>query len=109
MTLEALFARAAQGQAFLLLAGGGVALGALLQLAGALHRVWRMAGLAADVLWVLGAAALVLYTVFQAGTGLRLYALLGLLTGLALYRAGVQPLVSAAARRMQKLFPPRQE
>lgn len=109
MTLEVLFARAAQGQAFLLLAAGGAALGGLLQLAGLLHRVWRPAGMAADVLCALGAALLLLWAAFVTGSGLRAYAVLGLLVGLALYRAGVQPMVRGAARMAQKLFVRRQE
>lgn len=109
MTLEVLFARAAQGQVFLMLAAGGAALGALLQLAGLLHRRWRAAGMAADGLCVLAGTALVLLAVFRAGSGLRAYGLLGLLTGIALYRAGVQGLLEVLCRLVQKLFRTRQE
>lgn len=109
MTLEVLFARAAQGRAFLLLAAGGALLGGLLQAAGLLHRAWRVAGLAADALCVLTAAGLVLWAAFVTGSGLRAYALLGLLVGLTLYRAGVQPLAAGAVRLVQKLFRKRQE
>lgn len=108
-TLELLFARAAQGEAFLLLTAGGAAAGMLLQLAGAMHRVSRAAGMAADVVCALACAALLMLGVYRTGDGLRGYALLGLLTGLALYRAGVQPLTEGAARRLQKLFRRRQE
>lgn len=104
MTLEMLFARAAQGRAFLLLTAGGVLLGLLMQGAGLLHRLWKPAGMAADVLWALAAAGLTLYAAFLAGSGLRAYALLGLCVGLALYRAGLLPLLCGAGRLLQKLF-----
>lgn len=109
MTLEVLFARAAQGQAFLLLAAGGAALGGMLQLAGLLHRLWRPAGMAADVLCALAAGCMLLGAAFVTGSGLRAYALLGLLVGLALYGAGVRPVVCGTARLVQKLFIKRQE
>ena len=101
MTLEVLFARAAQGQAFLLLAAGGAVLGGMLHLAGWLHRVWRLLGMTADVLCALAAALLLLGAAFVTGSGLRAYALLGLLVGLALYRAGVQPVLCRAVRLMR--------
>lgn len=106
MTLELLFARAAQGRVFLLLTAGGAALGLLLQLAGLLHRWNRFAGMAADALWAFSAGALVLLTALYTGTGLRMYGLLGLLIGLALYRAGVYPLVRGLAGLVQKMFSP---
>ncbi|MBQ7849329.1 MAG: hypothetical protein IJ343_06350 [Clostridia bacterium] len=108
-TLELLFARAAQGDIFLLLAAGGAAVGLLLQLAGLLHRVCRPAGMAADVLCALIPAAMLLYAAFRSGDGLRGYALLGLFTGVLLYRTGVQPVTEQAARMLQKLFRRRQE
>lgn len=108
-TLELLFARAAQGETFLLLAAGGAAAGLLLQLAGLLHRLSRAAGMAADAACVLVCAGLLMLAVFRSGDGLRGYALLGLLTGILLYRAGVQPLTEWAAQGLQKLFRRRQE
>ncbi len=91
MTLEVLFARTEQVRAFLLLAAGGAVLGALIQLAGWLHRGWRMAGLAVDALCATAAGAMLLGVAFVTGTGLRAYALLGMVTGLTLYWLGVQP------------------
>ena len=96
MTLEVLFARAEQGRAFLLLAAGGALLGALLHAAGWLHRAWKPAGMAADVLCAMTAGVMLLGGAFLTGSGLRAYAVLGLLVGTALYRAGVQPVVEAA-------------
>lgn len=109
MTLELLFARAAQGHTFLLLAAGGAALGLLLQLSGALQRVCRPLGMALDALCALGAGGLVWWTALETGSGLRGYAALGLLTGLTLYASGIGPLVTGMGRRLQKLFRPRQE
>lgn len=109
MTLEVLFARAAQGQAFLLLAAAGVALGVLLHFAGLLHRACRPLGMAADVLCALAAAGMVLLVALSSGSGLRAYALLGLCVGLALERAGLHPLMEGAVRLAQKLFRKRQE
>lgn len=108
-TLELLFARAAQGQAFLLLTGCGAALGLLLQLADGLRRISRPAGTAGELLCALTGAGALLLAAFRTGEGLRGYALLGLLTGLTLYRWGVQPLTRYAARGLQKLFRRRQE
>lgn len=107
-TLEVLFARAAQGRTFLLMAAGGAALGLALQAAGLLHRRSRTAGAAADILCAVLGAALLLKSV-QVGGGLRGYALLGVVLGLLLYRAGVQPLIAGLLRAAKKLFPRRQE
>lgn len=104
MTLEVLFARAAQGQAFLLLLAGGVALGLLLQLAGFAHRWNRAAGMAADVLCAAALMALVLLTALATGTGLRLYGLLGLCIGLLLYAAGIGPVVEKMMGFLRKSF-----
>lgn len=107
-TLELLFARAAQGRTFLLMAAGGAALGVVLQAANWLNLRNRAAGIAADVLLALLASALLLLSV-GAGGGLRGYALLGVLLGLMLYRAGVAPLAAGAFRVIKKLFAHRQE
>ena len=108
-TLEVLFARAAQGRSFLWMTVGGLLLGALLTLAGRLQRRHAWLGRALDALTALLAAGMALAAAFLAGEGLRLYALLGLLLGGALWRAGVQPLIDAAVGAMQKLFRNRQE
>ncbi len=107
--LEALFAREAQGRIFLLLLAGGLLLGAMLTLAGWLNRRCRPLGMAADVACALLAAGMALSAAFLAGDGLRLYALLGLLLGVALQRAGIQPLADALTATVQKLFCKRQE
>lgn len=104
MTLEVLFARAAQGRVFLLMTAGGVLLGALAQLSGWLRR-WRpLAGAAGDLFCAASLLALLLYAAFAAGTGLRLYALLGLCIGLAIYFSGVGRMASWALSGLQKRF-----
>ena len=105
-TLEVLFAQAEQQRVFLLMAAGGVGMALLLQVAGWLHRASRPAGLTADALCGIAGMALALYAGVVAGGGLRSYAALGLLTGLALYRAGLQSLAEALLRLTQKLFKP---
>lgn len=104
MTLEVLFARTAQVQAFLLLTAAGMALGAAVHLAGWLHGNWRLAGMLADVLSAAGATAAAAYVAFLTGSGLRLYGLLGLCMGAALYTFGAGPVVSALARLAGKVF-----
>ena len=95
--LETLFARAAQGRVFLLMLPCGLLLGALLTLSGRLQKGEkgqnRPLGLLLDALCALAAAALMLLAACLAGEGLRLYAPLGLLVGVMLYRNGVQPLL----------------
>lgn len=107
--LETLFARAAQGQVFLLVTAGGVLLGLLLTGAGALYRLSRPFGMAADVLCALLMGAMLLGAAFLAGDGLRLYALLGLVIGILLWRTGLCPLAMGLFGALQKLFRPRQE
>ena len=107
--LEVLFARAGQGRCFLLLTAGGLLLGAAATLAGRLYRRGRLWGMAADGMTALLGAAMLLAALFLSGEGLRLYALLGLLLGAALWRSGVQPLLDALTGGLQKLFRRRQE
>lgn len=105
MTLELLFAKAAQGRTFLLMAALGALLALCVQLCGCLHRLCRPAGLAADLFTALGAAAGMAQILQSSGAGLRLYALLGLCIGAALYAAGLAP---AVGWFMQKLTEARQ-
>ena len=108
-TLEMLFARAVQGRIFLWMTAGGLLLGALLTLSGRLQGRRALPGIALDVIAAVLAAAMALGAAFLSGDGLRLYALLGLLLGGALWRAGVQPLLDGLAALMKKLFRHRQE
>lgn len=105
MTLEVLFARSMQVQAFLLLTAAGVALGAAMHLAGWLHRRQRLLGMLADLLSAAGATAAAVYTALLTGSGLRLYGLLGLCTGAALYAWGVGPVIRKMADLAAKTFP----
>ena len=93
MTLEALFSQAAQGRTFLLLTLCGAAAALLIQLAGFLHRLNRLTGMAADLLCVLCLTAALARILLESGSGLRLYGLLGLCIGAALYTAGLAPAV----------------
>ena len=98
MILENLFAQAAQGRTFLLMCLCGLILGALLQLSRAL-RGWKpwLAGIA-DALTALLLGGMALGVLLQSGGGLRGYALLGLLVGAAIYRAGLSRIVHALGR-----------
>ena len=107
-TLEALFTQAAQRRAFLLMLVCGVLLAALVSGIGQLHRVSRIAGLAADALCTALLTAALGQVVLWTG-GLRLYALLGLCIGGTLAVAGATPILHFFRRRMQKNFGPRQE
>ena len=107
--LETLFAQASQGRVFLLVTAGGVLLGLLVTAAGGLYRLWRPAGMAADALCAVLAAAMLMGAAFLAGDGLRGYALLGLMIGVLLFRTGLCPLAAGIWRGVQKLFPSRQE
>lgn len=102
MTLEVLFAQAAQGRTFLLMLLLGAALALLVHLCGFLHRVSRWLGMAADLLCALGLAAALGWILLHSGEGLRLYGLLGGCVGAALYAAGIAPIVGWIGRRLTK-------
>lgn len=99
MTLEVLFAKAAQGRTFLLMVLCGALLALGLQLAGFLHQKNSLPGMAADVLCVLGVTLLMCRVLLASGDGLRLYGLLGLCIGGAVYAAGIAPAVGWVIRR----------
>lgn len=103
MTLEVLFSQAGQGRTFLLMVLCGAALALCVQLAGFLHR-WKPAlGMAADLLCALGLALALGQILLQSGEGLRLYGLLGLCIGAALYAAGLAPALRWAAQGLQRI------
>ena len=102
MTLEVLFAQAAQGRTFLLLVVCGMAAGLGVQLAGVLHRRNRFLGMAADLLCAFLLAAVLGQILLISGEGLRLYGLLGLCIGGALYGAGIGPMVRRIAARLDR-------
>lgn len=99
MTLEVLFAQAAQGRIFLALVLCGAALGLGVQLAGLFHRRSPRLGMAADLLCVAALAAALARLLLESGGGLRLYGLLGLCIGGALYAGGAAPAVRWIAGR----------
>jgi len=100
MTLEVLFAQAAQGRTFLLMVLCGAALALGVQLAGCVHRWKPWLGMAADLLCAVGLALALGQIILRSGEGLRLYGLLGLCIGAALYAAGIAPVVNWLQRRL---------
>lgn len=102
MTLEVLFAQAAQGRTFLLMVLCGAALALGVQLAGFLHRASRLLGMAGDLLCAAGLALALGQILLRSGEGLRLYGLLGLCIGAAIYAAGIGPAVGWLGRRITK-------
>lgn len=104
MTLEVLFARAAQSAAFLKLCACGLMVGAALQCSGWLHGRRQWLGNVWDAVWVtlllIGVFAIMLFS----GEGVRLYALVGLALGAAIYGMGVRVVVSALAKHLGALF-----
>ena len=93
MTLEVLFAAAGQRRTFLLMGLLGAALALLVHLGGSLHRVSRPLGMTADLLTAVGFVLAAAWIILGSGEGLRLYGLLGLCIGGALYAAGMAPSV----------------
>lgn len=106
MTLEVLFAKAAQGRTFLLMVLLGALLALGIQLAGLLHRRRPLLGMAADVLCAVGLALALCRVLLQSGEGLRLYGLLGLCIGGVVYTAGIAPAVGWVERRINRPHPP---
>lgn len=109
MILENLFARAAQGQAFLWLMVCGLLLGLLLHLSAAVHRGHPWLGLLCDLIFALCAGSMALMVLLRFGGGLRAYGLLGVLVGLLLYFAGLSRLLEGAARRFSRLMARREK
>lgn len=103
MTLEVLFAQQEQAATFLRM----VLLGAAFALCFTISGVWRRKRAlsdAADVMaamLLMGAALLVL---LHSGEGMRLYALLGLLLGAALYEAGLRRILIWMGKQLKKIF-----
>lgn len=101
MTLEVLFAEQGQAACFLQMVLCGFTGAALLSLGGlwakrrCLQCLW-------DVLLVAVMTLAVAVVLLQGGEGLRLYALLGLLLGAALYEAGIHPLLRRVAGLLKK-------
>ena len=100
MMLELLFAKASQERTFLLMVLCGAALVLGVQLAGMLHRHTHILGTAADILCAIGLTVALCQVLLQSGEGLRLYGLLGLCIGAAIWAAGISP---AAAWIWQRL------
>lgn len=104
--IEQLFAQQGQPQAFLAMLLGGLALGGAAQLNAAICRRWPRLSVPADVLLALGLLAVLVFPAMALDTPLRLYGLLGLTLGAAVYAAGIAPLAAAVGR---KIFPHPQE
>ena len=104
MTIELLFAKAFQLRTFLLMLLLGAATGLAIQLAGLLHRRSRFLGSAADLLIAFALAGALGWIILLSGEGLRLYGLLGLCIGGALYLSGLSPALAWCARSLRKLI-----
>lgn len=112
MTLETLFARAAQGQTFLRLAVCGLALGALAQGCSALAGRFPAGTPLVSALAAGAALALILPVMCASGDGVRAYGVLGVIVGALLYAAGIAPAaawVSRRGKKHQKPFRQKQE
>ena len=107
MTLEVLFAQAGQVRTFLLMVLCGAAMALLVHLSGFLHRVNRWLGMGTDLLCAAGMALALGWIILRSGEGLRLYGLLGLCIGGALYAAGGAPAVSWISRKASRIKRPR--
>ena len=102
MTLEVLFAKAGQCRTFLLMLLCGAAMGGCIHLAGWLHRINSWLGMTADLLCAFAFAAAVGWILLHSGEGLRLYGLLGLCIGGAIYAAGLAPAMGWVVRRLRR-------
>ena len=102
MTLEVLFAQAAQGRTFLLMTLCGAVMALLVQLAGFVHRRSRFLGMGADLLCAAALALTMGHILLRSGAGLRLYALLGLCIGAGLYAGGLAPVVGWAGGKITR-------
>ena len=100
--LEVLFAHQSQEQAFLAFVVCGVALGLMLHLGASLRRRSLLLSSIWDVLCALSCAVMVLLVLFRFRTGLRAYAVLGLLLGAVLYLAGLAHILQGMGRLFQK-------
>lgn len=101
--LETLFAHQSQGQAFLSLLVCGLALGLMLQLGGWLRPGHPVLSSLWDVATALLFGGMVLSVLLHYRTGLRAYAVLGILLGLLLHLAGAARLLDALHRWVQKV------
>ena len=102
MTIELLFAKAFQLRTFLLMLLLGAATGLAIQLAGLLHRRSRFLGSAADLLIAFALAGALGWIILLGGEGLRLYGLLGLCIGGALYASGIAPAANWVIRKLRQ-------
>ena len=103
MTLEVLFAQQGQAETFLRMVLLGAAFALALTLGGAWRRKRGLSAMA-DVLCALMLTLAALVVLIQSGEGLRLYALLGLLLGAALWETGVRRILRWMIRRLKKSF-----
>lgn len=101
MTLENLFAQAAQGRTFLAMCVCGLLLGLMTQIARWLRGRKPWLGLLGDAAAALSLGPLMLGVLLRSGAGLRAYAALGLLIGLTLYAAGLGRLLARLERAVR--------
>lgn len=106
MILENLFAQATQGEIFLRMCLGGLMIGIALHGCEAAGRHCRWLGAAGEIITAALGAAGALGILIRGGSGLRLYALLGMVLGAALYQAGWRPLLALTGKQIRKIFRP---
>lgn len=103
-----LFSTVGQGPVFLLMAGAGLLIGALLSLSDALRSLTAagfLTGLVIDLCFGVCAGFVFTAALLAADYGrFRLFALLGTLTGAALFRLGLDPPLRSAFRALRGLF-----
>ena len=103
--MEQLFAQQGQGRVFLAMLLGGLVVAGLAHGATLARRTFPLLAVAGDLLVALALLAVLLCPVLYMETPLRLYGLLGVVLGAALYAAGVMPVTEALLRRVKKCLP----
>lgn len=82
----------------------GLLLGAALQLSGLLHRHKPWLGSVWDAVWSAALTLAVTAVMLLSGGGVRLYGLLGLILGAAVYGAGLRRLFSALGSALHNFY-----
>lgn len=100
--IEQLFAQQGQGKAFLVMLAGGMAVAALFHVATFVRKRWRFLAVPGDISVALALLTVLLMPFVTMDTPLRLYGLLGVALGAALYAAGMAPMAEALCRKVKK-------
>lgn len=100
--IEQLFAQQGQGKAFLVMLAGGMAVAALFHITTFVRKRWRFLAIPGDISVALALLTVLLMPFVTMDTPLRLYGLLGVALGAALYAAGMAPMAESLLRRVKK-------